>query len=130
MPHWKSMVSSESENLHHFDLFESSPVAVKIVGHRMKIVKSQDGERNMLFLQFKGASKELGINVTNGQIIEALHGTPDPDKWIGKTVTLRCALCKGDDCIRLDAPSGMKFSKATPKFTYTDKKNETKTEEK
>ncbi len=121
MSHWKRMVCEDSPNLHHFDIFGHSPIALEITGHSMAMVKSQDGERNMLFLAFKGADKKLGINVTNGQIIEAVTGEPDPDKWIGKTITLRTALCRGDDCIRVDAPPGLRFTKATPKFTYTDK---------
>jgi len=121
MSHWKQMVCEDNPNLHHCDIWGHSPIALEITGHSMAKVKSQDGERNMLFLAFKGADKKLGLNVTNGQIIEAVTGDADPDNWIGKTITLRCALCKGDDCIRVDAPSGMRFTKATPKFTYTDK---------
>jgi hypothetical protein len=74
-----------------------------------------------LALWFKGGKKPLGIKVTNGQIIEAMHGK-DVEEWAGKTVTIRTAVCGGEPCIRLDAPAGMKFGKRIPKFTYTDKK--------
>jgi hypothetical protein len=75
----------------------------------------------MLFLRFRGAKKELGVKTTNCVLIEKALGTPYPADWIGKTITLRTALCRGEPCIRVDAPAGTKLPKLVPRFQYTDK---------
>ena len=64
-----------------------------------------------------------GVNVTNGNLIEHLHGR-DKDKWTGKAIDLRIAEItsgqhSGDKCIRIDAP-GAKLPSQCPRFKYID----------
>jgi hypothetical protein len=80
-----------------------------------------------LAVTFKGGKKPLGINATNGAILEKLCG-PEIEAWVGKRVVIRTAVCKGEPCIRFDAPGGMKFGRHIPRYSYTDKAKEGVTE--
>ena len=122
MAHWREMVSADNPNLHFWDIEEHSPVTVTIEKFGTKEVKSAEGTANLMFLWFAKAKKPLGLNVTNGEIIERVLKTSDPNEWVGKKITLRVADCRGEQCIRIDAPSGTKLPKQCPKFKYTDSK--------
>ena len=120
MTHWRRYVSANNPHLHHWDIEESSPVTVVIEGYEHDSVRNDDGDTEaMLFLSFKNAKKKLGVNVTNARIIEALHG-PNIEKWVGQPITLRRATCRGEECIRVDSPQGLKLPKRCPKFKYID----------
>jgi len=125
MTHWRKMVSQDNPHLHHWDIEEVSPAQVTIESHSMDTVHNDDGaDKSMFFLHFKGGKKPLGINAVNGIIISALHGT-DIEGWIGKKITLRTARLtggprKGDDCIRVATPDGLKLPGNCHKFRYTD----------
>ena len=121
MGHWKKKVCSDAGFLHHWHIDGSSPVTVTIAEVGFRTAHSQDGTKELFCLIIKGKEDlPFGLNVTNGEIMQALHGKDDAD-WPGKKITLRTAMCRGDECIRIDGPKGMRFSKAVPKFTYTDK---------
>jgi hypothetical protein len=68
-----------------------------------------------------GAKKALGLCATNAAIVEMAHG-PYIEAWPGKQITLRTAVCKGEDCIRLDVPAGKKVPRRYPRFSYSDTK--------
>jgi len=122
MKHWRTIVSQDNPNLHHWDIMEHSPVEVTVESWHKRTIRNEDGDEDtMLFIKFKGAKKPLGLNVTNCLIIEAIAGSPEPEKWIGKKLTLRTANCRGKDCIRVEGPKGLRMPKNCPKFTYTDK---------
>ena len=87
----------------------------------------QKSEKGVLWgLKFKGSKsgKIFGVNVTNGNLIEHLHGR-ETAGWIGKRITLRIAECKGKMCIRIDAP-GAKLPSTCPRFKYIDGDNAAK----
>ena len=121
MSDWRKEVKHDSKFLFHFDIQGISPVTLEIIGYESaEAFCPGKGEKGSLWcLKFKGATKMLGINVTNGNLIEALHGA-DIEGWIGKRITLRTAECKGEKCIRVDA-QGASLPKVCPRFKYTDK---------
>jgi len=124
MAHWKAHVDADSEWLRFHDIEGKSPVTCEVSAFSDEEVyePNEKVKGTMLFLAFKGGSKRLGINHTNGWLIEQVTGKTDPQDWIGKKITLRTAFCKGEDCIRVDTPSGTKMLGRYPKFNYTDKK--------
>jgi len=120
MSDWRKEVKKDSRFLYNFDIEDTSPVEVEIAGFgREKAYCPGEGEGTMWCLRFKGAKKLLGVNVTNGNLIEHVLGTADKDKWIGKRITLRVANCAGDKCIRVHAP-GAKLPKQCKRFEYLD----------
>lgn len=122
MTHWRKIVSKDSPHLNVWDIDGKSPVDATMESTFSEGVRSGEADdiKTMLFVRFKGGKKPFGVNVTNCKIIEAMHG-PNIEEWVGKRVTLRTARCKGEPCIRINAPAGMKFGRNIPKFTYTDK---------
>ena len=127
MTHWRKMVSANNPDLHHWDIEEHSPFEVTIEKYGMKEVHGDDNEKvNLCFLWFHKGKKPLGINATNGLIIEAMHGS-DIEQWPGKKITLRTAQItngpkRGTDCIRVDSPDGFKLPPRCHKFKYTDQR--------
>jgi len=124
MAHWKAHVNADSKFLYFFNIEANSPLTVEVSGWSEEdaFEPSEKAKGKMLCLSFKGGKKLLGINGTNGWIIEQVTGETEPEKWVGKTLTLRTAVCKGDECIRVDLPTGTRVSGRYPKFKYTDKK--------
>lgn len=120
MSNWRQKVKQDSALLYSFDIEGKSPVTVEISGHEMyeAFCPGKNKKGKLFCLKFKGATKMLGINVTNGNLIEHLHGS-DIEGWIGKKITLRVAMCEGEQCIRVHAP-GAKLPKQCKKFTYSD----------
>jgi hypothetical protein len=120
MSNWRKEVKQDSKFLYYFDIEGKSPVTVEIAGaERTEAFCPGTNEKGTLWcLTFKGAKKMLGVNVTNGNLIEHLHGA-DKDKWIGKKIILRVAECAGDLCIRVHAP-GAKLPKQCKRFKYLD----------
>ena len=121
--HWRKVVSKDSPHLTVWDIEGKSPVTVTIEKTSTQDVKSFicEAGSDMLFLHFKGAKKALGMCATNCAILEMVHGSANIEDWIGKKITLRTAVCKGEDCIRLDVPTGKKVPRRYPRFNYTDK---------
>jgi len=120
MTHWRTHIG-KSDWLSVFDIEGHSPVELTIRKWSVKTAHSPDNEDSQLLaLDLAGAEKPLGVNVTNGFIIAAMHGE-NYEQWIGKPITLRTATCKGEPCIRIDAPARLKMPKACPRFQYTDK---------
>ena len=123
MSDWRKEVKKDSKFLYNFDIADHSPLEVEIVGcESVESFCPGKGTKGIMWcLKFKGAKKMLGVNVTNGNLIENVLGTSDIDGWIGKKITLRTALCsKGGPCIRVHA-TGAKLPKQCPRFQYTDK---------
>jgi hypothetical protein len=120
MSDWRKEVKKDSPFLYYFDIEGVSPVELTIAGYEtLEAFCPGKGEKGVLWcLKFKGATKVLGVNITNGNLIESLHGT-DKEQWIGKTITLRVATCKGQKCIRVHAP-GARLPKQCPRFEYVD----------
>lgn len=122
MPHWKTYVRKNSKFLTSEDIAGHTPLTVTVAGYSMEKAHNpgdhEDGE--LLALEFEGKTKKLGMNNTNSFIAEKITGEGDPAKWIGKKLVLRTAVCKDDDCIRLDVPPDISFPGHYPKFTYTD----------
>ena len=120
MTNWRTEVKKDSAFLYYHDIEGKTPLAVTIDGYERHPAycpgKGEEGE--LWCLKFKGATKQLGINVTNGTLIEHLHG-PDVEGWVGKAIVLRVAECRGEKCIRVHAP-GCKFPPQVPKFRYLD----------
>ena len=120
MSNWRKDVKQDSPFLYHFDIEGKTPLAVTIEGYKsIEAYCPGKGEKGMLWcLTFKGGVKALGINVTNGNLIESLHG-PDKEGWIGKRIVLRIADCAGERCIRVHAP-GAKLPAQCKRFRYLD----------
>jgi len=124
--HWRKLVNKDSPHLTVWDIEGKTPLRVTIEGHSFKRVHSmkggenEDAQEDMLFLRFKGAKKELGVKATNCALIEKALGTPYPAEWVGKSITLRTAECRGEPCVRVDAPAGTRLPKLIPRFKYTD----------
>jgi len=118
---WRKEVKHDSRFLYWFDIDGKSPVEVTIEGtERAEAYCPGKGEKGTLWcLRFKGAKKILGVNVTNGNLIEHVTGSGDPAAWVGKRITLRVAECGGDKCIRIHAP-GAKLPAQCKKFRYLD----------
>ena len=121
MTDWRREVKLDSPFLYHFDIEDNSPVEVEIAGYeRAEAYCPGKGAKGTLWcLKFKGAKKMLGVNVTNGNLIEHVTGTADKDKWVGKRIILRVADCAGEKCIRIHAP-GAKLPKQCKRFNYID----------
>lgn len=127
MNDWRKEVYHDKEFLYYFDIEESSPVTVEIEGYEHKEAFNPGSKEkgDLWCLRFKKAKKLLGVNVTNGHLIEQHHGS-NPDGWIGKKITLRVAEAKGEKCIRVDAKPGAKLPSKCPQFKYLDTvKNQT-----
>ena len=122
MSDWRKDVKQDSPFLYYFDIEGKTPVEVVIDGwESAEAYCPGKGKEGMLWcLKFRGSKsgKMLGVNITNGNLIESLHGS-DKDKWIGKAITLRVAECKGEKCIRIHAP-GAKLPVQCPRFKYLD----------
>ena len=99
-----------------------SPVCVTITGTEMReaFCPGKGNKSEMLCLKFKGAKKLLGMNMTNGELVEYCTGESDDKNWAGKTIWLRVAECGGDKCIRIHAV-GAKLPKQCKPFRYIDK---------
>ena len=120
MTDWRKDVKKDSPFLYYWDIEGKSPVTVTIEGwdHKEAYCPGK-GEKGVLWcLKFRNAGKVLGINVTNGNLIEHLHGS-DRDKWPGKQITLRVAECAGEKCIRIHAP-GARLPAQCKRFKYID----------
>ena len=67
MTDWRKDVYADSDWLHHWDIEGSSPVTVTIEGYAHKeAFNPGTKEKGVLWaLSFKGATKALGVNVTN-----------------------------------------------------------------
>lgn len=91
---------------------------------RFSVEKIGDDERPVVW--FKEESKGLGLNITNGNSIEAITGSPDPDDWTGAHLVLYPTETdfKGSrvECIRIRAPKkGAKLPQPEPEeFTADD----------
>ena len=121
MAHWKRYVKKDSKFLSHCDITDRSPLQVKIEGVCMQVAHNPEDHTDSELLCLKLAGeKPFGLNNTNGLIIEKTLGTPEVTEWTGKSITLRTATCRGDECIRVDAPKGIKFPAHYPFFKYTD----------
>ena len=120
--HWRKLVSKDNPHLTVWDVEGFTPLDVVIEKTGTEQVTSfvcEEGSA-MLFLYFKGKKKALGLCATNAAIVEMVTGSSAVEDWIGKRVTLRSAVCKGEDCIRLDVPAGKKVPRRYPRFSYTD----------
>ena len=122
MTDWRKDVKQDSRFLYYFDIEGFTPLSLTIGGYESAEAFCPDKKAKGILwcLKFKGSKsgKMLGVNVTNGNLIEHLHGS-DKEGWIGKEITLRVAECKGKKCIRVDAP-GAKLPSQCPQFTYVD----------
>ena len=121
MNDWRKEVKKDSPFLYYFDIEDASPVEVEMVGYeQVEAFCPGKKKKGMLWsLKFKGAKKMLGVNVTNGNLIEHVTGTADKDKWVGKRIILRVATCDGEKCIRVHAP-GAKLPAQCKRFDYVD----------
>ena len=122
MSDWRKEVKKDSPLLYHFDIEGNTPLTVTIEGwDTHEAFCPGKGEKGVLWcLKFKGAKKALGINITNGELIERATGSADKDTWKGKQIILRVANCKGEKCIRVHAPKGTKLPKKCPQYRYLD----------
>ena len=89
----------------HKDL--DGPALVTVKNVTMEDVAG-DGSDKKPVVWFNEQEKGLGLNLTNGNSIEKIAETPDPDKWPGTVLVLFKTQCdyKGDrvDCVRIRAP--------------------------
>jgi len=120
MTDWRKEVKQDSPFLYYFDIEGKTPLEVTIEGYdKIEAYCPGKGEAGILWcIKIKGAKKAFGVNVTNGNIIEALHGA-DKDGWIGKKIHLRVAECRGQKCIRVHG-KGVALPQQCPKFRYLD----------
>jgi len=65
------------------------PIVVTIKGYKEQNVEMEgEPERKKWTLFFHELDKPLVLNMTNGQRIEVITGSPEFDDWIGKKITL------------------------------------------
>ncbi len=65
------------------------PVLVTITGdEKMNVALESQAPEEKHVLHFKELPKPLVLNMTNGQLIEAIVGSDNSDDWIGKRVVL------------------------------------------
>jgi hypothetical protein len=120
MSDWRKEVRKDSPFLYYFDIEGHSPVNVTIEGFkRAKAYCPGKGDGELWCLKLKGTRKMLGVNVTNGNLIQHVLKSRDPEDWVGKSITLRVAECEGDQCIRVHAP-GARLPKRCKEFIYID----------
>jgi len=120
---WRAEVKRDSPFLYHWDIEGASPMALEITGFERQDAycpgKEKTGAKGSLWcIRFKGKTKMLGCNVTNGHLISHSLGSHKTD-WIGKTIILRLAECDGERCIRVHAV-GVRLPKQCRKFRYLD----------
>ena len=122
MSDWRKDVKADSPFLYYFDIEGHTPLTLEIESYESikAFCPGKKKEGALWCLRFKGSksSKALGVNVTNGNLIEHLHGR-DKEGWIGKKIILRVAECDGEKCIRVHAP-GAKMPSQCKKFRYLD----------
>jgi hypothetical protein len=128
MSDWRREVKKDSPFLYHYDIEGKTPLAVTITACVRveaycpgKTKAGPDGKKqagSLWCLSFKGGKKVLGMNVTNGNLIEHHHG-PDHEQWVDKQIILRIAECDGEKCIRVHAP-GARLPKQCKPFRYLD----------
>ena len=121
MSDWRKDVKRDSPFLYYFDIEGKTPIEVTIEGYEdVEAFCPGKAEKGVLWcLKFKGGAKMLGVNVTNGNLIESLHGA-DKEGWIGKKITLRVAECKEQKCIRVHAP-GATLPPQCPEWKWLDR---------
>jgi hypothetical protein len=122
MSDYKKDLYKSSPFLYYWDIEEHAPVTLTITGHGdQDAFNPGTKEAGVLWcLKFKGANKMLGLNKTNGFLVERAVGTAHKEEWIGKQITLRVAECKGEKCIRVDGAQRGKMPSKYPRFKYTD----------
>jgi hypothetical protein len=85
------------------------------------IEKMNDGETKPV-VYFKGSTKGLVLNVTNGRVLADLYGS-DTDDWVGKQISLVTSRTdfqgRQVDCIRLQ-PVKAKRAAVKPAFDDSD----------
>ena len=124
MTDWRKDVKKDSPFLYYFDIEGMTPLKLTITGFKdIEAYCPGKNEQGMMWcVEFKQCKKVLGLNITNGNLVEHLHGV-DKEGWIGKDVELRVAECKDQKCIRVDAP-GATMPVQCPKWRWLDTKNE------
>lgn len=99
MPHFRTMMKP-SDTLKAYDLIgkDGKPrdYTLKIVRVTQGKVSSADKPKGdkMPFIYFQGATKPLGGNVTNCEMISSIVGSKNTDDWPGHSVTLYATMVK------------------------------------
>ena len=104
MPDYRSLY--DSDFLHHYDLAKDE-VTVEIESVTGETLTGQGGRKSKCpLVKFKGATKTLVLNKTNGKAIATLYGN-DTAAWPGNKVVLYKATTSlgGEtvDCVRVKA---------------------------
>ena len=72
-------------------------------------------------MYFQGARKGLVLNVTNGNMIKEISGTPETDDWAGVVVEIYATETtfagQTVDCIRVRRPNGPQIAEPPPSET-------------
>lgn len=101
MGNWRDTLPSNWFS--HRDL-EKGPMLVTI--KKFTVEKIGDDQKPCVW--FNEHDKGLGLNITNGNTIEEIAGSPDPDKWRNVALVLYKTETdfKGSrvDCVRIRAP--------------------------
>lgn len=86
MPHYKTMYD-EKDMLFAFDL-GGKEVTVTIEKVWAGEISGEQGRKSKKpFVSFRGKTKKLALNKTNGKTIAQLYGT-DTAAWVGKSITI------------------------------------------
>lgn len=86
MPHYKTMYD-EKDMLFDFDL-GGKEVTVTIEKVWAGEISGEQGRKSKKpFVSFKGKTKKLALNKTNGKTIAQMYGT-DTAAWVGKSITI------------------------------------------
>lgn len=91
---WRRRISRNSKHFNSDDMpKDGRDLTVKIEavadGKLEGFFGGKKGDpKDTVFLKFVGHKKALGLNSTNADTIEMIHGTDIPEEWIGKLVTL------------------------------------------
>jgi hypothetical protein len=118
MGNWRD--SLPSNWFSHKDL-DKGPMLVTVKRFSVETI----GDDKKPCVWFNEHDKGLGLNITNGNTIEQIAGTPDPDKWTGLPLVLYRTETdyKGArvECVRIRAPKpGAKLPEPPAEFTASD----------
>lgn len=81
MPSWRDSIPSKWLKAKDLD---GKPHLVTIKRFSVEKIGDTDGP----VVRFAEFDKSFGLNITNGQTIENITGSPDPKNWIGKRVVI------------------------------------------
>lgn len=86
MTHWRKF--DDPNYMGAYYLEHDKDLIVEIARFEQGVAKSKDGEKKKGLIYFKGHSKPLLMNATNGKMISRILKSEQVEDWIGKRISL------------------------------------------